>query len=836
MNNQRLTSLAADLSIKTNQRRGSSVRTYKVNETVSGRYHILADPMSGGFGRVYRIRYTDWDIELAMKQPHEKINGSKKQQGFISECSHWFNLGVHPHIVRCHFVREVGGVPSIFSEWIDGGSLTNWIYRKNLPVETNEDADERQSRMGKLYEGGENLALERILDISIQFARGLRYAHKQGIIHCDVKPDNVLITADGIVKMADFGIASAKEGLKTHDEESVACTKAYFSPEQQHNYDIKNTIKVEITHRTDIWSWAVSVLEMFLCDKSWKDGVWAGTDCEYYFNRALIPIPDAMKQLLRRCFKEKEYDRWDNFGEIEVHLLDIYQSVTKRPYPRSIAKAFTETAGILNNKALSYIEMGLSEEAEKYWKKALEKQPDDLDSIFNYTVFLWRNARIDDIHAAGALRTFCENNPGDSKALRLYMNICIEQHDYRTALQLLNVHRELPLLDLDNMQGIKWSMSPVYSNEVLEKTEKKFKQIVNKIKGCLYINDIENALELLEELYQLPIVHRPIRQKINDEISQYCRIKGVRSLFMERNIGQATGNYTFNSEGLVISNQRLYDIVNHKYYCKLDDPVSIYIFSPDNRMVYGIPAGQEDHYLIKAYDKENGKCLFTFQGEHQKTVNDLAMSPDGKYLLSGSDDCTVRLWNIGRRKNTRVFMHKDEVKKVFFGPDIHSFLSLSMAPGKKQGEIFLWNTNPESTQTIKSGVTNICLNRDRTKLITCGTNELELIELSSLETLAFCTTSDSNHNISGIAFFPDDRYALSVGTELVSYWELPAQKCLRSLVCDGRYIAMHPEGNFAVVWDKECKLIRINHLFEIPVPVEQVIDTNNNKMTATRIK
>ena len=511
MNNEGITISAAG---KTTKSKSSSVRTYKVDETVSGRYHILEDPMEGGFGRVYKIRYVDWDLELAMKQPKEKIQGSKKKQSFFDECRHWFEIGIHVHIARCHFYREVDGIPSIFSEWIDGGSLSNWIYRKdalkNKPIEISEDTGNRRDRMGKLYDGDENDALERILNIAIQFARGLNYAHKRGIVHCDVKPDNVLITTDGTVKVADFGIAGAKEGLGIQDDESIACTKRYFSPEQQHNQDIKNTIKMEITAHTDIWSYGVSVLEMFLCYNYWRDGVFAGINCERYFKQALIPIPEAMKQLLRRCFMINQYDRWNNFGEIEVHLLDIYESVTGHPYSRSATKSLVKTADILNNEALSYVEMGLYEKAEAIWKEALDKHPDHLDSIFNQTVFLWRNARIDDITAADILRVFCENNPGDHKALRLYMDICVEQRDYYTVLKLLKLHKELPIPDVDNMQGIRWSMSSILSDKILEKQEKKFKRIVEKIEECLCINDMESALELLEELYQLPPVYRNV--------------------------------------------------------------------------------------------------------------------------------------------------------------------------------------------------------------------------------------------------------------------------------------------------------------------------------------
>jgi hypothetical protein len=79
-----------------------------------------------------------------------------------------------------------------------------------------------------------------------------------------------------------------------------------------------------------------------------------------------------------------------------------------------------------------------------------------------------------------------------------------------------------------------------------------------------------------------------------------------------------------------------------------------------------------------------------------------------------------------------------------------------------------------------------------------------------------CSDPNACNSISAAAFFPDNRYALSVGTQgIVCYWELTTGKRLRSLICSGRHIAIHPEGNFAIVWNQECKLIRINHLFEM---------------------
>src|SRR5207248_5828966 len=124
----------------------------------------------------------------------------------------------------CHYVRVLGGLPRLFMDLVEGGSLQDWIDS------------------GKLYEGGAEAALERILDVAIQFAWGLHHAHEQGLIHQDVKPANVLMTADGIAKVTDFGLAKARalageaRGVARRGHSilvsSGLMTPAYCSPEQ----------------------------------------------------------------------------------------------------------------------------------------------------------------------------------------------------------------------------------------------------------------------------------------------------------------------------------------------------------------------------------------------------------------------------------------------------------------------------------------------------------------------------------------------------------------------------------------------------------------------------
>src|SRR5208337_511708 len=136
----------------------------------------------GGMGLVYRVHHRGWNADLAVKSPRANYFQTEAQkENFTRECETWINLGLHPHIVSCHYVRTLGGIPRVFAEYVEGGTLKEWI-------------DSR-----KLYEGGEPESLKRILDIAIQMAWGLHYAHEQGqgLVHQDVKPANVLMMPDG---------------------------------------------------------------------------------------------------------------------------------------------------------------------------------------------------------------------------------------------------------------------------------------------------------------------------------------------------------------------------------------------------------------------------------------------------------------------------------------------------------------------------------------------------------------------------------------------------------------------------------------------------------------
>src|SRR5262245_50870904 len=116
----------------------------------------------GGMGRVHRVWHRQWQTHLAVKSIHPgRLKSPQAAADFQREAEEWVNrVGLHPHVVCCHYVRVLGGLPRVFVEFVDGGSLHSWIAS------------------GRLYEGGHEEALQRILDIAVQFAWGLHYVHE----------------------------------------------------------------------------------------------------------------------------------------------------------------------------------------------------------------------------------------------------------------------------------------------------------------------------------------------------------------------------------------------------------------------------------------------------------------------------------------------------------------------------------------------------------------------------------------------------------------------------------------------------------------------------------
>ena len=262
------------------------------------------------------------------------------------------------------FFRTIEDRLAIFAEYVEGGILRDWIRERKL------------------------LTLNKILDVSIQCAWGLHFAHEQGVIHQDMKPANVLMTKDGTAKITDFGLArglhsggiSMPAGTKPKSMlvSSLGMTEAYCSPEQ---YDWE-----KLTFRSDIWSWGLSVFEMFTGSVTWGHGTIAKEALESFLekgahNPPYPPMSKDIAEVLMRCFRKVPEERWESLDEAADSLQEIYKKETGKKYHRKkpTAKESSEAPGVSHDRR---IQSGMKwDDPMKWLEKALKAAGRDLSEL-----------------------------------------------------------------------------------------------------------------------------------------------------------------------------------------------------------------------------------------------------------------------------------------------------------------------------------------------------------------------------------------------------------------------------------------------------------------------
>jgi hypothetical protein len=181
---------------------------WKPGDEILGLYRV-EDVLEGGMGRVYIAHHKGWNVNLAIKSPNEMMLSDRNNFArILREADSWTELGLHPNIAYCYYVRSIEDVPHIFVEYVDGGNLRQWIAEGKC-------IDYRVS-----------------LDLAIQFCHGMEHAHSKGMIHRDIKPKNVLMTKEGQLKVTDFGLGAKRvlllnwqglQGYPAGDDASWGC-------------------------------------------------------------------------------------------------------------------------------------------------------------------------------------------------------------------------------------------------------------------------------------------------------------------------------------------------------------------------------------------------------------------------------------------------------------------------------------------------------------------------------------------------------------------------------------------------------------------------------------
>lgn len=180
------------------------------NSFGAGRYVVRSFLGEGGRKRVYLAHDERLDRDVAIAVIRSEGLDDDARSRVQREAQAMGRLGDHPHIVTVHDVFEDEGVPIIVSRYMAGGAVDDVL----------KNSEEHR------------LPIERVIEIAAQICEALAHAHSRGVIHRDLKPGNVWLTADGAAMLGDFGLAMALDRSRMTMQGMMVGTLAYMSPEQ----------------------------------------------------------------------------------------------------------------------------------------------------------------------------------------------------------------------------------------------------------------------------------------------------------------------------------------------------------------------------------------------------------------------------------------------------------------------------------------------------------------------------------------------------------------------------------------------------------------------------
>jgi serine/threonine protein kinase len=250
------------------------------------RYSEMELIQEGGSGAVYKSFDTLLDIPVAIKIISEKVSSNvAAMKELVAEARIAMGLS-HTHIVRLHNIEQGNNFYYLVMEYIGGETLREMLQRL------------------KVFPPDMILQIIQVLDDA------LGYAHRRGIFHRDIKPDNIMVTSDGLLKMIDFGLACLGETFRRDGE--IAGTPYYKSPEE---------MACELPdQRTDVFSVGVMMHECLYGSLPLH-----GDDSDLdnplnYMPVANPKLPESIQKVLQKSFAKDRAERWQSMHEFSDAL------------------------------------------------------------------------------------------------------------------------------------------------------------------------------------------------------------------------------------------------------------------------------------------------------------------------------------------------------------------------------------------------------------------------------------------------------------------------------------------------------------------------------------
>lgn len=322
-----------------------------IGTILGNRYEIIEKIGEGGMADVYKAKcqkLNRYDAVKILKK--EYINDKNLVEKFTKEATAIANLSDN-NIVNVLDVGMQDDIHYIVMEYVNGKTLKQIIREE-----------------GKL-------SYEKVLDYGIQIAKALDCAHRNNIIHRDVKPQNILVTNDGVVKVTDFGIAKSPNSETITNTSRIMGSAHYFSPEQaKGNY---------VDYRSDIYSFGVVLYEM-ITGRLPFDAESPVSVALKHIQEPVVPpiiidekIPESLNKLILKAMEKEPIKRYQSVKEILNDLLKIQKNAEVNIVSNDIDEDFTRVMKPITEKDLKK-----EENKKKFLSKKDEEDDDDDDEDY----------------------------------------------------------------------------------------------------------------------------------------------------------------------------------------------------------------------------------------------------------------------------------------------------------------------------------------------------------------------------------------------------------------------------------------------------------------------
>jgi serine/threonine-protein kinase len=268
---------------------------------IADRYEVVELLGEGGMGRVYRVVDRILDEQVALKVLHGDLMEDDEALIRFRREAKLARRVTHPNVARVFDVSEHGDRRFLTMEVVEGRCL------------------------GEILQSEGRLSPSRVIEIALQICDGLLAAHRAGVIHRDLKPQNIIVQDDGRVVITDFGIARAIGGARITKTEGTVGTPAYMAPEQVR-------CEREIDARADIYALGAVLFELLTGEPPWDgESVYVVAAARLSDRppdpRDRIELPDELAEIILRCLARDPDDRFADVGALADALRSFLRSV-----------------------------------------------------------------------------------------------------------------------------------------------------------------------------------------------------------------------------------------------------------------------------------------------------------------------------------------------------------------------------------------------------------------------------------------------------------------------------------------------------------------------------